>query len=74
MAVTINIVHTVQFLQYKGPYKSREAESIVSEAQNLYNNGVRELIIVAQDITDYGKDLENKMSLPALLIKIAEIP
>ncbi|AMP20555.1 hypothetical protein AZF37_04655 [endosymbiont 'TC1' of Trimyema compressum] len=58
----------------KGPYKSREAESIVSEAQNLYNNGVRELVIVAQDITDYGKDLENKMSLPALLTKIAEIP
>ena len=58
----------------KGPFRSRKPDILINEAQDLYNKGVRELIIVAQDITDYGKDLENKIDLPKLLSRIAEIP
>lgn len=58
----------------KGPYKSRPEKAILNDAKKLYEKGVRELIIVAQDITDYGKDLEDQAHLPALLTQLSEIP
>jgi len=60
--------------QIKGSYKSRPLDSILSEARNLANQGVRELIIVAQDTTLYGNDIYGKPSLDLLLRNLSEIP
>lgn len=51
----------------RGLQRSRPVDSIVREAQNLVNNGVYELILIAQDTTSYGKDLKEKASLPQLI-------
>jgi len=51
----------------RGKYRSRTIESIVSEAEKLGQDGVTEIILIAQDTTNYGKDLYGKPSLPKLL-------
>jgi ribosomal protein S12 methylthiotransferase len=51
----------------RGRQRSRPVESIVREAENLINNGVYELILIAQDTTSYGTDLEAETSLPMLI-------
>lgn len=51
----------------KGTLVSRPAETIIREAQLLESRGVQELILIAQDTTDYGHDLGAKDGLPALL-------
>lgn len=51
----------------RGPFRSRRMEDIMSEAEELANKGVKELIIVAQDTTRYGIDLYGKPMLDALL-------
>jgi len=56
----------------RGKLRSRRPESIVREAQTLVQRGVRELILVAQDTTGYGRD--NGADLPDLLRQLAEIP
>ena len=58
----------------RGGYRSIPMESLLKEAAELAENGVRELILVAQETTLYGKDLYGKKSLPLLLHKLAEIP
>ena len=45
--------------QIRGKFRSRTVESIVSEAEALYASGVKELALVAQDTTAYGRDLKN---------------
>ena len=57
----------------RGRYKSVPMEDIVKEAKYLSSLGVKELIVVAQDITRYGEDLYNKFSLIELLDKLAKI-
>ena len=57
----------------RGRYKSVEIDDLVKEAKELANNGVKELIIVAQDITRYGEDLYNKNCLIDLLEKLSKI-
>lgn len=57
----------------RGRYRSRKMESILSEAKALAQNGVKEIILVAQDTTRYGIDLYNKKMLPELINKISEI-
>jgi ribosomal protein S12 methylthiotransferase len=57
----------------RGKYRSRSVESLVEEANMLVNQGVKELIIVAQDTTQYGIDLYGKKQLPELLKKLAAI-
>jgi ribosomal protein S12 methylthiotransferase len=52
----------------KGKYVSRPENVILQEAQYLIENGEKELILVAQDTTEYGRDL--KLSLPSLLKKL----
>ena len=47
----------------RGPFRSRSSESILKEAQKLAADGVRELIVVAQDTTRYGEDLYGKNAL-----------
>ncbi len=59
----------------KGTLVSRPMEAIVSEAHLLVNSGVRELILIAQDTTDYGHDLGLKDGLPQLLERLtSELP
>ncbi len=57
----------------RGKYRSRKMDSLLRETQNLANNGVKELIIVAQDITLYGKDLYGEVKLPQLLTELCKI-
>jgi ribosomal protein S12 methylthiotransferase len=56
----------------KGTAVSRPMESIVDEARRLAAQGVRELILIAQDTTDYGHDLGMKDGLPILLERLTE--
>ena len=51
----------------RGPFRSRPMEDIVKEAAALAMNGIKELILIAQDTTRYGEDLYNEKKLPALL-------
>ncbi|MBE5880829.1 MAG: 30S ribosomal protein S12 methylthiotransferase RimO [Lachnospiraceae bacterium] len=58
----------------RGNFRSVPMEVLVQEAETLVENGVKELILVAQETTLYGKDLYGKKSLPELLKKLAKIP
>ena len=57
----------------RGRYRSRPLEYIVSEAEALAGSGIKELIVVAQDITRYGTDLYGKRSLAELCRKLSKI-
>ena len=58
----------------RGRYRSRQMEDIVAEAESLAENGVKELIVVAQDTSRYGTDLPgHKRLLPALLRRLCRI-
>lgn len=57
----------------RGNYRSRRFEDILKEAHILAEKGIKEIIVIAQDITMYGKDLYGKFKLPQLLKKIASI-
>ncbi|MCX8041003.1 MAG: 30S ribosomal protein S12 methylthiotransferase RimO [Thermodesulfobacteriaceae bacterium] len=57
--------------QIRGPFRSKPLELLLSEAQNLIKIGIRELILVGQDITLYGKDLGMKEGLVFLLEKLS---
>jgi ribosomal protein S12 methylthiotransferase len=56
----------------KGTAVSRPIESIVNEARNLRDAGVRELVLIAQDSTDYGHDLGMKEGLAVLLEQLTD--
>ncbi len=57
----------------RGNYRSIPMEELLLQANKLVKNGVKELILVAQETTLYGVDLYGKKSLPQLLRKLAEI-
>ena len=57
----------------RGRYRSREIENVVDEARELAEHGVKELIVIAQDITRYGTDLYGKRCLAELCRRLAEI-
>lgn len=57
----------------RGRFRSRPIESIVAEARALAANGVRELILIAQDTTRYGKDLYGAYALDRLLEALVTI-
>lgn len=57
----------------RGTHKSREMEELVSEAKNLAAKGVKELILIAQDLTYYGLDLYKKRALAELLKKLTAV-
>ena len=57
----------------RGRYRSRSMENILEEANDLAAHGVKELIVIAQDITRYGTDLYGKRSLAALCHELAKI-
>ncbi|MGI6145581.1 MAG: 30S ribosomal protein S12 methylthiotransferase RimO [Clostridia bacterium] len=60
--------------QLKGRYRSRTIESIVDEVQGLVDNGVKEIILIAQDTTYFGKDSAGRYLLPQLLRELVKIP
>lgn len=53
----------------RGPYRSKPMEQVLKEAKALADNGVKELIVVAQDTTRYGEDLPGGKLLLADLLK-----
>lgn len=57
----------------RGDFRSVPMEVLLEEARKLAEDGVKELILVAQETTVYGKDLYGKKSLPELLQKLAAI-
>lgn len=56
----------------KGTAVSRPIATIVNEARNLRDSGVRELVLIAQDTTDYGHDLGMKEGLATLLEQLTD--
>lgn len=57
----------------RGIYRSRPMENIVAEAKALSQVGVKELIVIAQDITRYGTDIYGRRALSELCRKLSEI-
>lgn len=57
----------------RGRYRSRNREDILQEAGDLAAEGVKELMVVAQDITKYGRDLQSAYQLPQLLKDLCQI-
>ena len=69
-------VHRCSFCtipKIKGPYQSRPAESITAEVKKLARQGVKEINLIAQDTTFYGKDITSKTDLVYLLKQLSPI-
>ena len=58
----------------RGNYRSVPMDTLVKEAEALAKQGIKELILVAQETTLYGVDLYGEKKLPELLTKLCEIP
>lgn len=58
----------------RGPQRSRSIASLVEEAATLAATGTREINLIAQDLTRYGADLDDKPSLAALLRELGGVP
>ncbi|MDE5612459.1 MAG: 30S ribosomal protein S12 methylthiotransferase RimO [Odoribacter sp.] len=56
-----------------GKYQSRDFEELLDECRELVKNGVREILVVAQDLTYYGTDLYGRNRLAELIGRISEI-
>jgi ribosomal protein S12 methylthiotransferase len=59
--------------QYRGKFRSRRFESVISEATRLFHQGVREINLIGQDTTCYGEDLGLRDGLALLLERLAQI-
>jgi len=57
----------------RGKYRSRNIDSIITEAKALIQKGVKEIILIAQDTTVYGLDLYGELKLSALLKELNEL-
>ena len=57
----------------RGRYRSRDMDSLVAEARGLAESGVKELIVIAQDITRYGTDWDGKHHLSELLNRLCRL-
>ena len=57
----------------RGKYRSEKMDDILSEAKGLEKEGVREVILVAQDVTRYGVDFDGKSHLVELVEKLSEM-
>ena len=57
----------------RGKFRSRSKESILAEETSLVNKGVKEIILIAQDLTNYGEDLYGKNELHVLINEISNI-
>jgi ribosomal protein S12 methylthiotransferase len=59
--------------QLRGPHRSRPMESVVREAAALGQNGVKEINLIAQDLTAYGRDRKDGTTLHALLREMGQV-
>lgn len=59
--------------QIRGGYRSRPMEKILAEAESMAAAGTREVILIAQDVTEYGRDIYGELKLPELLRKLCRI-
>lgn len=57
----------------RGPFVSRKMEDILEEAEKLASDGIKEIIVIAQDTTKYGEDIYGKSRLAELLQEISKI-
>ena len=57
----------------RGKYRSRPMDAILAEAANLAEAGIKELILVAQDVTAYGRDFRNGTTLCTLLRELVKV-
>ena len=57
----------------RGMHKSKPVDDLIKEAEFLAANNTKELILIAQDTTDYGKDLQGDKHLPHLLRELSKI-
>ena len=57
----------------RGMHKSRTIEDLVEETKFLASNNTKELVLIAQDTTDYGKDLYSKNNITELISRLSEI-
>lgn len=60
--------------QFRGAFRSRRFESVITEATRMFASGVREINLIGQDTTCYGEDLGLKDGLAELLARLASIP
>jgi len=60
--------------QLRGPHRSRPIDSVVREAQSLGRSGVREINLIAQDLTAYGRDRKDGTTLYGLLRQLEQVP
>lgn len=57
----------------RGPYRSKRMEDCVKEAEDMAAEGIKELILIAQDTSQYGRDLYGEIRLPELLHKLCAV-
>ena len=57
----------------RGLHKSKSIEDLVAETEFLARNNTKELVLIAQDTTDYGKDLYNKKNISELVARLSEV-
>lgn len=57
----------------RGKHKSKTIEELIRETEFLAANNTKEIIIIAQDTTDYGKDIYNKQMLATLINNLSEV-
>ncbi|MGK9477619.1 30S ribosomal protein S12 methylthiotransferase RimO [Melioribacter sp. OK-6-Me] len=57
----------------RGKHKTKPMEDLIAEAEKLSSQGVKELILIGQDTTDYGIDLYGKRNISELINKLSEI-
>ena len=57
----------------RGHFRSRKMENIIEEAKHLAKNGVKELLVIAQDTTRYGEDIYGELKLSELLTELCKI-
>ncbi|HZF64566.1 MAG TPA: 30S ribosomal protein S12 methylthiotransferase RimO [Chitinophagaceae bacterium] len=58
----------------RGSHMSRPMDDLVKEAENLARGGVKEIMLIAQELTYYGLDLYKKRMLPDLLKRLSDVP
>jgi ribosomal protein S12 methylthiotransferase len=58
--------------QMKGPHRSREIQSVVEEVKQLTQSGIKEINLVSQDSSSYGRDRYGEVRLPALLRRLCQ--
>jgi ribosomal protein S12 methylthiotransferase len=60
--------------QMRGPHRSRSIDSVVEETAEFAQNGVKEINLIAQDLTAYGRDRKDGTTLERLLCKMEKVP